>query len=1306
MTRRKTVLWLAGLVLGCVALVSLGGWAILQSRWFRDQVRRNILSTVADVTGGRVEAGAFRYDWRTWTASVNGLVVHGTEGPGEPVLFRAERIEVGLRMASLLNRQVDLASLTLEQPRISIRVAADGHSNLPGPVLAQHAHAVQRLLDLKIRRMAVQGGRVQYNSREIPLDGQAEDVNAQLRFDPKGAKYVGEVASHAVQLNSPGIDHARFDFLAKVALGAARLEVPELRVVMGKSRVDAAGVVEDMLNPRASFEVQATLRPEDVNDPFRIPIEKSGEVRFTGTFHAAAVWELKGRASAKGLAYRRGSVDLVGIGVESPLVINGAGLDLVGFTASGLGGTMRGKLSVPGWRRLVLEAEVQAVSVRGLAVSGPVTVDTRFRKGGFRDAVVGAQLRLEGAALRGSLNARYEQARERLVLGESEFEVGTSRASVSGTLGEMLTVRASTRNFKDLETAAALVGETGPKDLPVTLRGGEVKFDGTVSGALRTPVVAGHLSVTSFEARGERVDRLDTNLEASAESVSVSGLTLVQGALQVQGSGRASLAHWQIEDGSAIGCDVAVHGAEVSRLFPQVKGMAGGTARIHGTWAHPEGTAEVDGVGIAFQKETLDRVTASLTMLRDTLRVDRAHAGVGTGQIEGNGIYEKDGRIQFRLSGKGVPLAKVQHVQDLRAGAGGSADWTAQGTASWLKNEFRVVTIVSQGSVRQVTLDGQRYGDLKLSANSRGNMLEIRAQANLFGNTPVQGSGEWKLEGDDPGHGEIVVPRMTVASLHALIPNPVPNPARTPLPFEGFVEGRVSIDGPLRKPDQMKAAIRIDVLQINASASATPRAGAKVRDLVLRNARPIELEATSKGVEVRAAQLSGIDTTLEAQGRFAFDSKNPWDVRLKGSVNLAVMQIFNPNLLGAGISVVDAVIRGSRDEPQVEGRLEVKNASLFVTDLPNGLEQANGVILFDRNRATVDGLTATTGGGRVTLQKGSYVGFRGAALVYRVQGAAERVRYRSPEGVSLTVNAALSLIGTSDNSLLSGTVTVVRAGFNPTTDVGELLANTARPLAAAAPNDYLRGMQLDVRVESAQSLEIQTSLTRNIDAVGNLRVRGTPERPVVLGNLTVNQGEIEFFGNKYRINRGEVNFYNPVKIDPVLDMDLETVVRGITVDIAFSGGLSKLNFSYRSDPPLQTNEIIALLAVGRTPATTGALTPNQTASTTNYLSTGTNALLSQAIAAPAAGRLQRFFGVSHIKIDPQLTDVTAVPQARVTLEQQISKDITLTYITNLTRTQEQIVRVEWDLNRQWSVIALRDENGAFGIDFQFRKRFK
>jgi translocation and assembly module TamB len=391
----------------------------------------------------------------------------------------------------------------------------------------------------------------------------------------------------------------------------------------------------------------------------------------------------------------------------------------------------------------------------------------------------------------------------------------------------------------------------------------------------------------------------------------------------------------------------------------------------------------------------------------------------------------------------------------------------------------------------------------------------------------------------------------------------------------------------------------------------------------------------------------------------------------------------------------------------VEGRLELRNAALFLRDVPNGIDQANGLILFDRNRATVQSLSAQTGGGDIRFESGSFVGFRGTALVYRLQAAAHNVRYRSGNGVSLTLDGSMALVGTSENSVLSGSVSVARAAFNPQTDLGALLASTAKPVAEAAPNDYLNGLQFDVHIVTARTLEVETSLTRNIQADADVRLRGTPDRPVLLGQVTVNSGQMEFFGNKYSINRGEINFDNPAKIEPNINIDLSTQVRGITVDISFSGSINKLNFSYRSDPPLEASDIIALLAVGRTPAAAGPLASPQAVNNLNssFLGTGDNSLLSQAI-APNSGRLQKFFGVSHIKIDPQLTDITIVPQARLTMEQQVSSNITLTYITNLAVANQQIVRAEWDFSKKWAAVALRDENGAFSIDIQYRKRFK
>jgi translocation and assembly module TamB len=144
----------------------------------------------------------------------------------------------------------------------------------------------------------------------------------------------------------------------------------------------------------------------------------------------------------------------------------------------------------------------------------------------------------------------------------------------------------------------------------------------------------------------------------------------------------------------------------------------------------------------------------------------------------------------------------------------------------------------------------------------------------------------------------------------------------------------------------------------------------------------------------------------------------------------------------------------------------------------------------------------------------------------------------------------------------------------------------------------------------------------------------------------------------------------------------------------------------RSDPPLQFSEIVALLATGRTPTSDPSLLMQQTNSPQSWQQMGASALLGQAIANPVAGRLQRFFGVSKLKIDPSLTGVENNPQARLTLEQQVTPNITFTYITNVTSSNPQVVQVEWAFNRNWSVVALREENGLFGLDFFFKKRFQ
>jgi translocation and assembly module TamB len=439
-------------------------------------------------------------------------------------------------------------------------------------------------------------------------------------------------------------------------------------------------------------------------------------------------------------------------------------------------------------------------------------------------------------------------------------------------------------------------------------------------------------------------------------------------------------------------------------------------------------------------------------------------------------------------------------------------------------------------------------------------------------------------------------------------------------------------------------------------------------------------------------------------GTVSIQQKDPLDLRLKGNIDLALLKDLNADMVSSGKLIADATLRGPLAQPLISGRLEVHNASLNVSTFPNGLSSANGVILFSGDRATIQYLTAQSGGGKVTLT--GFASYVGSQADFHIELDAQRVRLRYPEGVSNVANAKLTWTGTSQRNLVSGTVTILRVGFNPRTDFASMLAGSAAPVPTpAASAGLLGGMNFDIQIETAPNLLIQSTLAQQIQAEASLRLRGTATNPAVLGRINITQGSITFFGNEYTINQGSISFFNPIKIEPIVDIDLQTRTRGIDVTLTFTGPMSKLNVTYRSDPPLQFSEIVALLATGRVPTSNPSLAVRQAGAFQSWQQAGPSALVSQALSNPASGRLQRFFGVSKIKIDPFLNDVNN-PQSRLTIEQQVTPDVTFTYITNVAQANPQVVRVEWAVNRRWSVVAVRDANGLFGVDFYYRKRLK
>ena len=202
------------------------------------------------------------------------------------------------------------------------------------------------------------------------------------------------------------------------------------------------------------------------------------------------------------------------------------------------------------------------------------------------------------------------------------------------------------------------------------------------------------------------------------------------------------------------------------------------------------------------------------------------------------------------------------------------------------------------------------------------------------------------------------------------------------------------------------------------------------------------------------------------------------------------------------------------------------------------------------------------------------------------------------------------------------------------------------------------------------------------------------------------EGEVYFNGAKYRLERGGVTFTNPVSTDPVLDLQASTHVRDYDITLTVNGKVDKLNITYRSEPPLPTADVIALLALGRATEESAQL---QQSGGSPFSQEATSAILNAALNATVSNRMQHLFGISRIKIDPQGLNTETSPTQTgpaVTIEQQVANDLTVTYTTNVSQTSQQIIQVEYNITRNVSIVGLRDQNGVVSFDVRMRQRKK
>ncbi len=1003
--------------------------------------------------------------------------------------------------------------------------------------------------------------------------------------------------------------------------------------------------------------------------------------------------------------------------------LRGEELAIEGIALAALDGSFHGNAHISRFDRFSVEGKLEGFDVKrtaafytsqqlpwdGLA-SGSAKISGEFKNS--QDLNIAADLTIVPAdparPVNGQIALNYTAADKLLDLGQSSLSLPSSRAIFSGTVGKELRVHAETRDLNDVLPA---FGES-PAQFPVKLQNGQAVFDGSVTGAMDQPQIHGHVLLSNAAYNGELIESLVADVAASSNSIRLDNASVSRGASRAAFNGAVALTDWKFAGASQIFGSGAIQNTPIADLaaiaklkdFP-VTGTLSANAQVSGTIGQPIVSADLTALNGALKDEPFDRFTGHVNFHGRTVELVNGAVLSGPKQIQLSATYLANsdkldsGRLQFKVSTNAMPVERIQTLAKDRPGARGVLQMDGNGT---LELDFgaaaepvRVADLHATIAATSLQLDAQPLGDVRITAATQNGALHAQLQSN-FANSSIQGSGDWQLTGDYPGHAVINFSQLDFTRLREWLSAGGPAP---PDDVIGSAEGQVTVDGPALKPDQLRAKLTIPQFRLSSKQAPDVNGSA----LALVNSGPIVASLANSIVTIESARLTARATDLSITGKANLKLKSGVDLRINGNVDLGIMHELDRDLLGSGTVSADAQIHGDISSPQVTGRVQFQNAAFNIVDVPNGLSNASGTILFSGNRATIQNFTGDTGGGKVRLS--GFATYSNGEAAFRVHAQAEEVRVRV-QGLSIVADAGLNFTGTNDHSMLTGSVTILRTSFTTETDFGSLIAGSSQPVQTpAARTGLLGGLGFDVQINTSPDIQVQTSLTQDLQLDGNLRLRGTASNPAILGRVNVTQGAVVFFGTKFNIGSGSVAFYNPVKIAPVLDLSLVTKARGIDVTLTISGPIDKLTLTPQSDPPLQFSEIVALLATGRAPTSDPALLTQSAPDQPAFQQMGASALLGQAIASPVAGRLQRFFGVSKLRIDPTLPGVDINLQARLTLEQQVTPNITFTYITNVTTTNPQVIQVEWAFNPNWSAVALREENGMTGLDFFFKRRF-
>jgi len=856
--------------------------------------------------------------------------------------------------------------------------------------------------------------------------------------------------------------------------------------------------------------------------------------------------------------------------------------------------------------------------------------------------------------------------------------------------------------------------------------GGKLAFNGTLTGALKDPIVSGHTELGSLVMNGHDLGSLTANISSTAAETRVSEGRLAQAngggaqfsvVLPRTGENNASV-DATLDRMSAENLIAALPMKDWRDQLSDTHADVSGTLKITGLPKAMAGVADLRFGAGRLGGEPLQSLTAHATFAGSTVSFDKVDAALDAGHIVANGTYDTQTKaFDVTASGDRIKLDRLEAFTNRSNLPKLAGTASLKATAKGIFTDVSTYQINFDGDSSDVTVDGRSAGSIKLVGRTENKQLNVTfTTTGLLGPTPQLVTARVDLSDEKlPATVESTLTDADLTDVFKIIlarmhePGATGTPAEPEIAVTGRASGQLKLSGNLMTENDQGEEV-LSWRGLSGTASFT-QLTLNLPEFALAADGPVVLELKPNEIVFHDSHFSGTQTDVRLGGAIATNTGGRNTLSVNGRVNLRVLGLFSPDIFSSGIAELAVNVGGTYENQRVTGRASVSGASIsiYLGDQRVQLSNLQGAVLFNAHQAQIESLEGTLGGGKFTASGGAQLsGFTVSQFLFNVDGKNMTLNY--PQDFRSTVDANLELRGNPETQFIRGDVHVRRTEYTKDIDLAELI--NQRPQTSIEEGGEFTFAQTAVfdklRVEGRNALIMHNNLGDVVASV-SLQLDGPVKDPIIEGRVTATRGTLNFRNNPYEITRGLIYFPARYGADPTLNIEAQAVIRGYRVTAMIEGPLSHPTTNVGSEPALPQADVVSLIL-------TGTLSNTDTSTSVlaqSGLGTAASLLTDALINAPISRATNKLFGLS-LEINPVITPNSSTPTARLTGKRQITKDLTVTYSTNIASDPNQVLAVEYRVSNRMSFVAqyeqgstrsLSTRNNNYSFEIRLRKRF-